>query len=120
MIYHYKVVNSQVGFLKLVATDKGLAAVLWEKDDPKRVQLSPLSENNHHPILLETERQLGEYFAGQRKKFSLKLDPVGTKFQNDVWEALSRIPFGETRSYRRNSEANRSRQSSTCSGSSEW
>jgi methylated-DNA-[protein]-cysteine S-methyltransferase len=99
MIYHYKVMNSPVGFLKLVATDKGLAAILWEKDNPKRVQLTPLSKNNDHPILLETERQLGEYFAGQRKRFSLKLDPVGTKFQNDVWDALSRIPFGETRSY---------------------
>jgi methylated-DNA-[protein]-cysteine S-methyltransferase len=99
MIYHYKVINSPVGFLKLVATDKGLAGVLWQKEDPKRVQLSPLSKNNDRPILLETERQLGEYFAGQRKRFALKLDPVGTKFQNDVWDALSRIPFGETRSY---------------------
>jgi hypothetical protein len=44
MIYHYKVINSPVGFLKLVATDEGLAAILWEKDDPKRVQLSPLAK----------------------------------------------------------------------------
>ena len=50
-------------------------------------------------MLLETERQLNEYFAGKRKKFSLKFDCLGTKFQKDVWQALATIPFGETRSY---------------------
>jgi methylated-DNA-[protein]-cysteine S-methyltransferase len=42
---------------------------------------------------------LAEYFEGKRRSFSLKLDPIGTKFQNDVWQALLAIPFGETRSY---------------------
>jgi methylated-DNA-[protein]-cysteine S-methyltransferase len=48
---------------------------------------------------VETERQLGEYFAGQRKVFALKLDFAGTPFQRRVWEALLTIPHGETRSY---------------------
>ena len=51
------------------------------------------------PVLVETERQLGEYFAGGRKAFSVALDMRGTRFQRDVWEALLAIPFGETRSY---------------------
>jgi len=99
MTYSYKTTKSPVGYLKLVATDKGLAAVLWENENPTRVPLSPLIDNKTHPVLLETERQLQEYFAGKRTSFSIKLDPVGTEFQNKVWRALSEIPFGETRSY---------------------
>jgi methylated-DNA-[protein]-cysteine S-methyltransferase len=100
MSYYYKITKSPVGNLKLVATDKGLAAILWENDNPKRVRLTPLMENETHPVLLETETQLQEYFEGKRTSFSMKLDPVGTEFQTQVWRALSEIPFGETRSYR--------------------
>jgi methylated-DNA-[protein]-cysteine S-methyltransferase len=97
--YYFKRMKSPVGELKLVASDRGLAAILWEDDDPKRVRLSPLEENKKHPVLLETERQLKEYFAGKLEKFSVKLDFVGTEFQKKVWSALTTIPFGETRSY---------------------
>jgi methylated-DNA-[protein]-cysteine S-methyltransferase len=95
----YKIMESPVGKLKLVASDKGLVAILWENDSPRRVRLSELVENVTHPVLVETERQLGEYFAGKRKEFSIALDMRGTRFQRDVWEALLAIPFGETRSY---------------------
>ena len=94
-----KVIKSPVGKLKLVASDKGLVAILWEKDSPRRVRLSELVADDRHPMLVETERQLGEYFAGKRKAFSVALDLRGTRFQKDVWEALLAIPFGETRSY---------------------
>lgn len=99
MTYFYKTMPSPVGLLTLVANDQGLAAILWENDDPKRVRLSPLEENPSHPVLLEAERQLRDYFAGKLKKFSLKLDFAGTDFQKKVWAALLTIPFGETRSY---------------------
>ena len=95
----YKVMESPVGKLKLVASDKGLVAILWEKDSPRRVRLSAPVANEQHPILVKTERQLDEYFAGKRKAFSVALDMRGTRFQKDVWEALLAIPFGETRSY---------------------
>jgi methylated-DNA-[protein]-cysteine S-methyltransferase len=95
----YKTIESPVGKLKLVASDKGLVAILWEKDSPRRVRLNEPVENQEHPVLVETERQLGEYFAGKRKAFSIALDMRGTQFQKNVWEALLAIPFGETRSY---------------------
>ena len=94
-----KTINSPVGKLKLIASDEGLVAVLWENDNPRRVRFSELLENECHPILIETERQLGEYFAGKRNKFSVPLDMRGTRFQKGVWEALRAIPFGEIRSY---------------------
>src|SRR5579862_5302020 len=99
MIYVYKTMKSPVGELKLVASAKGLAAILWENDNPRRVRLAPVSEDKNHPVLLETERQLNDYFSGKRKSFSVKLDFKGTEFQKRVWAALLTIPFGETRSY---------------------
>ncbi|MGZ8413242.1 MAG: methylated-DNA--[protein]-cysteine S-methyltransferase [Gemmatirosa sp.] len=50
-------------------------------------------------ILAEACAQLGEYFAGVRTTFDLPLAPVGTPFQQRVWEALRVIPFGETATY---------------------
>lgn len=97
--YFYKLMKSPVGELKLIASDDGLAAILWGKDNPHRAYLDTVSEDKNHPILLETERQLKEYFDGKRKKFDLKLDFEGTTFQKNVWQALLTIPFGETRSY---------------------
>lgn len=94
-----KTIESPVGKLKLVASNEGLVAVLWQNDRPSRVRLGELVENDCHPILLKAERQLGEYFAGKRKEFSVPLDMRGTPFQKNVWEALLAIPFGETRSY---------------------
>jgi methylated-DNA-[protein]-cysteine S-methyltransferase len=97
--YFYKITPTVVGKLKLVASDKGLAAILWENDKPARVRLGPLAEDENHPILLQAERELAEYLDGKRQVFSVKLDPVGTPFQSKVWDALEKIPFGETRSY---------------------
>ena len=97
--YVYKMMDSPVGKLTLVATDEGLAGVLWDNDRPSRVRLNIEAEDNAHPVLVEAERQLVEYFAGRRREFDLTLDVSGTPFQRKVWSALRTIPFGETRSY---------------------
>lgn len=99
MTYVYRILPSPVGALKLVASDRGLAAILWENDDPKRVPFAELTESLEHPVLVAAAKQLGEYFAGTRKQFDLPLDFQGTDFQKQVWAALLTIPFGETRTY---------------------
>ncbi|MGX9608768.1 methylated-DNA--[protein]-cysteine S-methyltransferase [Acinetobacter sp. T63] len=95
---------SPVGRLKLVATDSALVAVIWDNENPKRVQQAELVEQLDHPILLDAQQQLNEYFQGQRQTFELPLDFEGTEFQKKVWQALLNIPFGETRSYRQIAE----------------
>jgi methylated-DNA-[protein]-cysteine S-methyltransferase len=94
-----KWIDSPVGWLRLVATDDGLAAILWANDRPNRVRLNIQEDDTGNPVLVEAARQLHEYFAGRRTAFELKLDFAGTAFQRKVWNALLTIPFGQTRSY---------------------
>jgi AraC family transcriptional regulator of adaptative response/methylated-DNA-[protein]-cysteine methyltransferase len=53
--------------------------------------------NNKH--LRTLKKQLKEYFKGKRKEFSLSLVTPGTEFQQKVWDALKKIPYGTTISY---------------------
>ncbi len=96
MIFSQKQIKSPVGNLKLVASERGLSAILWEH---LNFRGGTACEDKRHPILLEAERQLVEYFKGERETFTIELDPAGTEFQQKVWNALREIPFGETRSY---------------------
>jgi len=99
MSYDYMFMPSPVGQLTLVARHYKLSAILWETERANRVRLGELRAADDNPVLLETERQLTEYFAGQRDRFELELEFTGTDFQKQVWRALLTIPFGETRSY---------------------
>jgi O-6-methylguanine DNA methyltransferase len=95
----YKEISSPVGKLKLVASAHALVAVLWERERPDRVKLDGPMLAPEHPLLLETERQLAEYFAGARTQFELPIEPRGSEFEKKVWDTLRKIPFGQTRSY---------------------
>ncbi|MBF7997659.1 methylated-DNA--[protein]-cysteine S-methyltransferase [Rahnella laticis] len=99
MEYRFKRVESPVGLLTLAAKGDKLTAILWECEIDGRVKLGEMMEDPTFPILLKTEQQLNEYFAGTRTRFELDLDFTGTEFQKEVWAALLEIPFGETRSY---------------------
>ena len=92
-------IPSPVGTLTLVASDRGLTAILWENDRPGRVKLGAMREDADHPVLAEVERQITAYFSGSLTAFDLPLDFHGTDFQKSVWAALLTIPFGESRSY---------------------
>jgi methylated-DNA-[protein]-cysteine S-methyltransferase len=99
MEYSFKKMSSPIGTLTLMASDKGLVAILWADFEPKNKALKPMHEAPKHPALLEVERQLKAYFEGTLESFSLPLDFIGTAFQKQVWAALMTIPYGETRSY---------------------
>jgi methylated-DNA-[protein]-cysteine S-methyltransferase len=76
-----------------------LLAVVWRRTSTPQLPFSAATEHPDHPVLIETIRQLGEYFAGHRQNFELPLEFRGTDFQRQVWVTLLEIPFGETRSY---------------------
>jgi len=94
--------ESPVGILSLVASEKGLRAVLWPQDrTEEQIHRVRLGKQTHRssPVLDETEKQLDEYFAGARMVFDLLLDLQGTDFQREVWLSLADVGFGKTRSY---------------------
>lgn len=86
------IVPSPVGPLTLTQEDQALTGLHFG-EHPQQGAEGPT------PLLEKAARQLEEYFAGQRKEFSLPLAPKGTEFQLRVWQALLQIPYGETRSY---------------------
>lgn len=95
----YKDMSSPVGAIRMIASETGLAAILWEGEDYERTKLSSPVRDDNALILLQTEEQLKEYFAKQRIVFDVPLDFKGTPFQVRVWEALLQIPYGITKTY---------------------
>lgn len=89
--------QSPHGQMTLQANEDGLLGAWFAIQTTQPQDLGTYSDN--HPILSEAVRQLEEYFSGKRTQFALPLAAKGTAFQQAVWQALCRIPFGETRSY---------------------
>ena len=88
-------IDAAPGFaLYIEASADGIARLLFDK--PATVDGAP---DDAHPAIREAASQLAEYFARSRRAFHLPLDLRGTPFQLAVWNALLRIPYGETRSY---------------------
>ena len=81
------------GVLRLYAERDELVAI----DLPDHV--GPEATQRRTEVLVRTQAQLAEYFAGKRRDFDLPLAPQGSGFQVEVWRALLRIPYGETCSY---------------------
>ena len=73
----------------------------WNKEEigdlAKKLQLQPVEELS--PLLSQCIKQLGEYFDGTRREFSLPLHVTGTEYQLKAWDELQKIPYGETISY---------------------
>ena len=53
----------------------------------------------NHPVIIECQKQLDEYFNGKRMEFALPIKFIGSDFQNGVWRELLQIPYGRTISY---------------------
>ena len=89
--YHITI-KSPIGFIELTSNWQCLLSVSFIEEHN--------ASSEHQPqILIDAAAQLKEYFAGKRKVFNLKLDPLGTEFQKNVWNKVMKIPFGETKTY---------------------
>lgn len=98
---HYSMkISSPVGFLTLICNEHALTSILWENEKMDRIKLPALiEENTNHPLLCETQKQLHAYFQGTLTHFTLPIKTEGTSFQKSVWEALTAIAYGETKTY---------------------
>jgi O-6-methylguanine DNA methyltransferase len=92
--------ESPLGPLVAGAGDEGIAFLrfadeTYTADDDRLRPITP----GHDGFLERLALELAEYFAGNRRQFTVPLAPGGTAFQRRVWTALADIPHGETRSY---------------------
>lgn len=110
-IIDLKRIETPVGTMYAAAIEEGICMLEFTdrkmletefKDLAKSLNATiVLGENPHFQTL---EKELSEYFTGERTRFSVPLSPVGTAFQKSVWKALMKIPYGETWTYRKQSE----------------
>jgi len=91
-------IDTPLGPLTLAATARGLA-LAWFDAQAHRSDAVDAPPRPDHPHLQAAAREFGEYFAGTLRVFRVPLDPQGTPFQQDVWQALLRIPIGALSTY---------------------
>lgn len=88
--------NSPLGTCRITANDSGILSISFPEDKDLAASVSTSFENIH---LERAVKELESYFAGNLTQFTSVLAPEGTEFQIRVWERLSQIPFGVTKSY---------------------
>ncbi len=107
------VLESPIGDLLAASTAKGICLLdflaMQERLEKQLARVEKLfsckAEQGGNPYLLQLEQELAEYFSAQRQCFDVPLDYRGTAFQQQAWQALLDIPYGETRSYQQQAEA---------------
>lgn len=88
---HCEYLPTTSGLLKICANEQGISAITFVMQEDAPV--------NGNAVTKEAKQQLSEYFNQQRQAFDLPLAPMGTQFQQNVWQQLCAIPYGETCSY---------------------
>lgn len=93
----HAVIASPIGPLTLVGDGEALAGLYFDGHlrTPRLTDLGPRDDDGFGAA----KAQLGEYFAGTRREFDLELAPRGSAFEKQVWALLTKIPYGETRTY---------------------
>ena len=86
------VIASPVGPLGVDQSGGAITQILFHAREP-------ITRSRPDAVIAAAIRQLGEYFNGDRQEFDLPLAPSGTSFQREVWDALIKIPYGQTVSY---------------------
>ncbi len=98
--------NTPIGPMMACASDRGVCLLEFTDRKSLETELNYIKKRlcaefiyGHHPYFEALQAQLQAYFEGQRHTFDIKLDLLGTEFQQAVWQALMDIPYGQTRSY---------------------
>jgi len=102
--YKSTYLKTPIGIAKITGDENGITEISVMDDDTSTEFMLSEDEiiniqNKTPECLLDCVIQLKEYFNNTRKEFDLKLNPIGTDFQQKVWKELLNIPFGKTRSY---------------------
>ncbi len=93
---HY---SSPIGDILLAADEIGLTGLWFEGQKYFALYLDKEHEEKELPIFEQTKQWLDIYFSGREPDFKVPLHFTGTDFQNEVWEILYKIPYGQTMTY---------------------
>lgn len=96
---YYGIYNSPLFPVVVVGNEDGLTNIHLDTETGKEFGISKDWVRNED-FFQEAFNQLDDYFNGKRMDFDLKLNPKGTEFQRKVWNALTKIPYGEVCSYK--------------------
>ena len=91
-----KYINTKIGKMKIVQEENYIIAIRVNEE----IKIEQDEEEKSTELLEETANELEEYLQGKRKEFNIPINPKGTSFMKQVWEALCQIPYGEVRSYK--------------------
>ncbi|MDB6095023.1 MAG: methylated-DNA--protein-cysteine methyltransferase [Verrucomicrobia bacterium] len=100
MKHYYDTFSTPAGDFSAAVDDSGaLVATAFGGVSALRQRFEGSDLSRDAKRLVEVRREVAEYFSARRDRFTLKMAPQGTPFQQEVWQALCQIPFGSTRSY---------------------
>ncbi len=99
MSVYYTIVPSPIDDLLLTSEGGALTRLHFAPHTDGHGIAEQWVRDDDEAVLAEARRQLDAYFAAERNGFDLPLDPAGTPFQVQVWDQLTRIPYGRTISY---------------------
>ncbi|KAB2336139.1 methylated-DNA--[protein]-cysteine S-methyltransferase [Cytobacillus depressus] len=88
--------ESPIGVIEIIGTYEAVISILFSEENKKMNFLQPETP----PVLAKCYNQLDEYFKGNRHEFTFPYQFEGTDFQKTVWDALIKIPYAETGSYK--------------------
>ncbi|MGH2316327.1 methylated-DNA--[protein]-cysteine S-methyltransferase [Planococcus donghaensis] len=87
--------QSPIGVVEIIGTERAILSILFSEKVEVDYPIGPDSPS----VIVDCQRQLEEYFKGERMEFNIPFESTGTPFQQKVWSALTEVPYAETVSY---------------------
>lgn len=110
-IIDLKRIETPIGTMYAAAVEEGICMLEFTDRKMLETEFKDLAKSlnativqGENPHFKTLEKELAEYFTGNRTEFTVPLSPVGTEFQKSVWKVLLKIPYGETWNYKKQSE----------------
>ena len=92
---HQAEFQSPIGIVEIVGTEEAIISILFTE----KTEVSNPVRSDSPQVIIDCQRQLEEYFRGERMEFTIPCKSTGTEFQQKVWTALKEVPYAETDSY---------------------
>lgn len=106
--FYRSTLPTPLGELAIFANDNAIYRVEFidsiQEEDTRFINSEVKTDYVESQLTLQAKNQLTQYFAGENTTFDLPLAPQGTAFRQQTWQALQKIPYGETRSYSEQAE----------------